>query len=75
MSIHDRCRKQRFFQSLLARLHALPGVVAATETSSLPPYGGIGSEIEIPGKTPTGKPNAIFQLCSEGYLTKRWACA
>ncbi len=61
--------KQRFFQSLLARLHALPGVVAATETSSLPPYGGIGSEIEIPGKTPTEKPNAIFQLCSEGYLT------
>jgi putative ABC transport system permease protein len=61
--------KQRFFQSLLARLHALPGVVAATETSTLPPYGGIGSEIEIPGKTPTEKSNAIFQLCSEGYLT------
>jgi putative ABC transport system permease protein len=60
--------KQRFFQALLPRLHALPGVVAATETSTLPPYGGIGSEIEIPGKTPTERWNAIFQLCSEGYL-------
>ena len=59
--------KQQFFQKLLARLHALPGVVAATETSTLPPYGGINSEIQIPGKTPTERWDAIFQLCSEGY--------
>jgi putative ABC transport system permease protein len=59
--------KQRFFQTLLARLHALPGVVAATETSSLPPYGGIGTDLEIPGKTPTEKWTALFQLVSEGY--------
>ena len=61
--------KQRFFQALLGKLHALPGVVAATETSSLPPYGGIGSDIEIPGKTPTEKWNALFQLVSEGYAS------
>jgi putative ABC transport system permease protein len=60
--------KQQFFQTLLPRLHALPGVVAATETSTLPPYGGIGTEIAIPGKTPTERWDAIFQLCSEGYL-------
>lgn len=60
--------KQQFFGSLLQRLHALPGVVAATETSTLPPYGGINSEIEIPGKTHTEKWDAIFQLCSEGYF-------
>jgi putative ABC transport system permease protein len=60
--------KQRFFQTLLPRLQALPGVVAATETSTLPPYGGIGTEIEIPGKTPTERWDAIFQLCSEGYF-------
>jgi putative ABC transport system permease protein len=59
--------KQQFFQKLLPRLKALPGVVDATETSTLPPYGGIGSEIEIPGKTPTERWDAIFQLCSEGY--------
>ena len=60
--------KQRFFRTLLDRLHALPGVVVATETTTLPPYGGIGSDIEIPGKTHAEKWRAIFQLCSEGYF-------
>ena len=60
--------KQHFFRQLLPRVHALPGVVAATETSSLPPYGGIRSEIDIQGKTHSEKWDAIFQLCSEGYL-------
>jgi len=59
--------KQQFFEKLLPKLKALPGVVDATETSTLPPYGGIGSEIEIPGKTPTERWDTIFQLCSEGY--------
>ena len=57
-----------FYQPLLQRLRNLPGVVAATETSTLPPYGGIPSEIEVPGKTHAEKWNAIFQLCSEGYF-------
>jgi len=61
--------KQHFFRELLARLYALPGVVAATETSTLPPYGGIGSEVDVPGKTHSEKWNAIFQLCSEGYFS------
>ena len=60
--------KQRFYEQLLPRLRALPGVVAATETTALPPYGGIGSEIDIVGKTHTEKWRAIFQLCSEGYF-------
>src|SRR5574340_210407 len=60
--------KQQFFQPLLARLHALPGVVAATETTTLPPYGGIQSEIDIPGKTHSERWESIFQLCSEGYF-------
>jgi putative ABC transport system permease protein len=64
----DLPSKQRFFDELLRRLHALPGVVAASETSTLPPYGGIGSEIEILGKTHTDRWDAIFQLCSEGYF-------
>jgi predicted permease len=57
-----------FFRPLLARLKALPGVVEATETSTLPPYGGIRSDIEIPGKTHAEKWTALFQLCSEGYF-------
>jgi predicted permease len=60
--------KRQFFQHLLPRLHALPGVLAATETTSLPPYGGLRSEIDVPGTTHSEKWNAIFQLCSEGYF-------
>jgi len=58
-----------FYRPLLQRLKALPGVVEATETSTLPPYGGIRSDIEIPGKTHDDKWNALFQLCSEGYFS------
>ena len=57
-----------FYRPLLQRLKALPGVVEATETSTLPPYGGIPSDIEIPGKTHADKWNAMFQLCSAGYF-------
>ncbi len=64
----DAAAKQRFFEELLRRLHALPGVVAATETSTLPPYGGIGTEIDILGKTHKERWDAIFQLCSDGYF-------
>ena len=60
--------KQRFYRLLLQRLHALPGVVAATETTGLPPFGGIRSDINITGKTHTEKWQAIYQLCSEGYF-------
>ncbi len=60
--------KQRFFRQLLPRVKGLPGVVEATETSTLPPYGGIGSDIEIPGKVHTDRWEAIFQLVSEGYF-------
>jgi putative ABC transport system permease protein len=57
-----------FYRPLLARLEAIPGVVAATETSTLPPYGGIRTEVEVLGKTDPEKWNAVFQLCSEGYF-------
>src|SRR5438309_3915860 len=57
-----------FYRPLLQRLKALPGVLEATETSTLPTHGGIPSDIEIPGKTHAEKWNAMFQLVSEGYF-------
>jgi len=57
-----------FYRPLLRRLAVLPGVLDATETSTLPPYGGIPSDIDVPGKTHAEKWDAIFQLCSEGYF-------
>jgi putative ABC transport system permease protein len=58
-----------FFRPLLLRLKAMPGIVDATETSTLPPYGGIGTDIEISGKAHSEKWNAPFQVCSEGYFS------
>jgi predicted permease len=60
--------KRQFFTQVLARMEAQPGVVAAAAASSLPPYGGLRSEIEVPGKTHPERWDAIFQLCSEGYF-------
>ena len=60
--------KHQFFRALLARLHALPGVVAATETTSLPPYGGVGSEVDVPGKTHSERWDALIQFVSDGYF-------
>jgi putative ABC transport system permease protein len=58
-----------FYRPLLLRLEELPGVVAATV--SLPeeiPYGGLGSRVEIPGKTHSEQWGAMIQLCSKGYF-------
>lgn len=60
--------KAVFFRKVLDRLNSFPGVVSATETSTLPPYGGIPSEIDVPGKTHSEKWRALFQLCSEQYF-------
>ena len=57
-----------FFRPVINRVKALPGVIDATETSTLPPYGGIPSDIEITGKTHAEKWESMFQLCSEGYF-------
>jgi putative ABC transport system permease protein len=60
--------RQQFFSQVLRRIRELPGVVAVTETSTLPPYGGIGSEVDVPGRTHSERWRAIYQLCSEGYF-------
>jgi putative ABC transport system permease protein len=57
-----------FFQPLLARVKALPGVVDATESSALPPYGGEDSKIDISGKEHTGEWHTLVQSVSEGYF-------
>jgi putative ABC transport system permease protein len=61
-------QKKLFFRQVLQRISALPGVIAVTETSSLPPYGGPESDVTIPGKTHSEPWNTMFQLSSEGYF-------
>jgi len=56
-----------FFRPLLDRLKSIPGVIDAAETSTLPPYGGIPTDIDVLGKVHAEKWEAVFQLPSEGY--------
>ena len=60
--------KQHFFSQVLARLQVLPGVLSAAVTTVPPPFGGIRSEIEIPGKAHQEKWRSIFQLCDESLF-------
>ena len=58
----------RFFRPVLAQVKALPGVVDAAESSSLPPYGGDESKMEIVGKTHTEDWRTLFQQVSQEYF-------
>lgn len=60
--------KQRFFRPLMQRLSTLPGVTASAVSTTLPPFGGIGSEIDIVGASHPDRWRAIATLCSEGYF-------
>jgi len=51
-----------------AMINAVPGILAASPSTSLPPYGGIGSEIDIPGKSHTERWNSMYQLVDQGYF-------
>ena len=61
-------QKRAFFQQVLSRVTALPGVTSATVTNSLPPYGGIQSEITVPGKVHAERWDSLMELCSPGYF-------
>jgi predicted permease len=57
-----------FFQPLLSRVKAIPGVVDATESTALPPYGGMDSKLEVFGKSHTEEWHTLLQTISEGYF-------
>ena len=57
-----------FFQQALPRIAFLPGVVAAAEAGTLPPFGGPQSEVEVPGRTHSERWNSIVETCSEGWF-------
>ncbi|HKW68747.1 MAG TPA: ABC transporter permease [Terriglobales bacterium] len=57
-----------FFRPLLARLKALPGVVDAAESSTLPPYSFDTSKLEIAGKSHQDDWQTLLQTVSEQYF-------
>jgi predicted permease len=61
-------QKRVFFGKVLDRLATVPGVIAATEATSLPPYSFGWTQIVIPGKTHSEPWGTTFDMCSEGYF-------
>ncbi len=58
-----------FFQPLLLRLQSLPGVTYAAESSTLPPFGGWRSGVQLSGKSHSGEWRSLVQLVSEDYFS------
>jgi predicted permease len=64
--------KKQFFDQVLARVSALPGVLAAATTVTIPTENGWGSMLTIPGKTPPAGDERFWgtglDLCSEALF-------
>jgi len=61
-------QNQLFFEQVLRRVKALPGVVTVTETLDLPPLGGAGSYITVFGKPLPKHADSMVDLCGESYF-------
>ena len=61
-------QKPAFFQQVLPRIQALPGVVSATESWMMPPNEGAWTDVAIPGKPHAERWTTDFELCTEGYF-------
>jgi putative ABC transport system permease protein len=59
---------QLFFEQVLRRVKALPGVVTVTETLDLPPLGGAGSYVTVFGKPLPRHADSMVDLCGESYF-------
>jgi predicted permease len=66
--------KRQFYSTLLPRLERLPGVVSASVAVVPPLFGGINSDIEIPGKTHSEKWRSKFDLCNETFFQTLRPC-
>jgi putative ABC transport system permease protein len=60
--------QETFLREVLARLRAMPGVLAATTTTGLPVFGGFAAEFDVPGTTHDDTWRATFQLVSASYF-------
>jgi putative ABC transport system permease protein len=61
--------QQQFLRAALDRVTSLPGVAAAgISTNGLPPFGGSGTNLDIPGKPHTETWNGTVESCNETYF-------
>lgn len=61
-------QQSRFMKELMARLRVLPGVESAAVVLGFPPFGGIGTDFEVAGKTHTEKWKGQMILCGPQFF-------
>jgi len=62
-------QQQQFLRDALDRVRSLPGVAAAgISTNGLPPFGGSGTNLDIPGKPHADRWNGTVTFCDEAYF-------
>jgi putative ABC transport system permease protein len=61
-------QKEVLFRKILDRLAVVPGVIAASEATSVPPYSFGWTNLDIAGKPHSESWGATFDMCSEGYF-------
>ena len=59
--------KARFLDEVVRRIEATPGVVSAATTSSMPIFGGVQSQVDVPGRTHVERWDALVHIASEHY--------
>jgi putative ABC transport system permease protein len=57
-----------FYRTLVERLKAQPGVLDASETLGLPPYGGFNADADVAGKTHSERWPINGELAGDGYF-------
>ena len=60
--------QETLLREVLARVRAMPGVLAATTTTGLPVFGGASPTFDVPGTTHDDAWRATFHLGSAGYF-------
>ncbi len=60
--------KRQFFSQVMERVRSLPGVVSAAATTTIPPYGGPRSEVDVPGREHAETWRAVLALVSADYF-------
>jgi putative ABC transport system permease protein len=66
---HRLDRQKLFFQQVLERVQAIPGITAAAESSSIPALlEGGHAPIDVPGTTHSENWTALVEFCSENYF-------
>jgi predicted permease len=61
----DAPRRIAFFQELLRKVSAVPGVAAAAVNSGLHPMGNMWSAAEVPGEAPTKDPVQVHNVSAD----------